>query len=261
MALMLACSHTGKVCPTAAAFSRGRVTLLGPTRLLSMQQALPVTGSLSCGLLHRNSRCCKGIIVLRQGSLVWLSLCSEYICLHGNQHKLCNCAAKPSEAPGTKSCFSAESVKKQDVWLVPSSEKPGHADQMYQTRPDEVKKKKKKKKRVASMQLASQAAQQRPVMSAGMAPEVDTCAGCAPLAGAYFFSQAQPEETPVPEGPSTLPPPPPASPAPAAMLVTVGMEPLVLVDDVSGSGDALVMPEDAVSMVDCCVLLLGSVSV
>ena len=67
-------------------------------------------------------------------------------------------------------------------------------------------------------------------MSAGMAPEVEASASCAPPAGAYFFSQAQPEETPVPEGPSPHPPPPPA-----AMLVTVGMAPLVLVGDASGS--------------------------
>lgn len=70
------------------------------------------------------------------------------------------------------------------------------------------------------------------MMSAGMAPEVDASAGCAPPAGAYFFSQAQPEETLVPEDLS-LPPPPP--PPPAATLVTVGMAPLVLVDGASGS--------------------------
>ena len=101
----------------------------------------------------------------------------------------------------------------------------------------------------------------RPVMSAGMVPEVDASAGCAPPAGAYFFSQAQPEETPVPEGPSFPPSLPPPPPPPAAMLITVGMVPLVLVDCAAGSGEVLVMPEEAVSMVDCCAVLSGAVSV
>ena len=96
-------------------------------------------------------------------------------------------------------------------------------------------------------------------MSAGMASEVDASAGCAPPAGAYFFSQAQPEETPVPEG-SSISPPPPCPPS-AAMLVTVGLVPLVLVEDASGWREVLLMPEEAVSMAVCCVLLLGSISV
>lgn len=95
-------------------------------------------------------------------------------------------------------------------------------------------------------------------MSAGMASEVDASASCAPPAGAYFFSQAQPEETPVPEG-SSIPPPP--CPPPAAMLVTVGLVPLVLVEDASGWREVLLMPEGAASMAVCCVRLLGSISV
>lgn len=90
-----------------------------------------------------------------------------------------------------------------------------------------------------------------PVMSAGMEPDVDA-SGCAPPPAAYFFSQAQPEETPLPEAPS---PRPPSSP-PAAMLLTLGT-PLVLVPGASGSGEMLEMPDEPVD--SCTLLLLESV--
>ena len=131
--------------------------------------------------------------------------------------------------------------------MITSGEKPDHADQMGGALHS------------ATQDLMhgyhSKGMHSRPVMSAGLAPEVDASAGCAPPATAYFFSQAQPEETPVPEGPS----PPPALPPPAAMLVRVGMVPLV--GGGAGSGEVLVMLEEGVSMVDWCALLLGFVSV
>lgn len=87
-----------------------------------------------------------------------------------------------------------------------------------------------------------------------MDPEVDASAGCAWPPGAYFFSWAQPEDTPVPEAPSPLPRPSP----PAAMLVTLGTAPLVLVAGALGSAEMLEMADE---LVDCWALLLESASV
>lgn len=64
----------------------------------------------------------------------------------------------------------------------------------------------------------------RPVMSAGTASEVDAADGCALPPEACSFASALPENTPMPGAPSPTPPP-------AAMLVTTGMLPLLLVDD------------------------------
>lgn len=106
----------------------------------------------------------------------------------------------------------------------------------------------------ATMQRKSQSVHSRPVMSAGMDPEVDASASCAPPPWAYFFSPVQPEETPLPEDPSPLPPSPPV-----AMLVTLGTAPPVLLPGASGSGEMLEMPDEPVG---CCVpLLLESASV